>query len=163
MDLNRRRYLAMAGATIAGGLAGCSSITGGGPEYESDQREGMLLSVDAFPDGWVRKVNDNFDAMFTNEDESIAVLLAVEIFDEVSGAEDRMETSRAGVSEPTDYPIADEAFWATRNEQIACTIFRHSNAVGQACALRESGIEVVPDQARSQDYAGMMYEHWEDL
>ena len=56
MELNRRRYLAVAGAMVGGGLAGCSSIAGGGggPEYESDQKEEMLLSVDAFPGGWVR-------------------------------------------------------------------------------------------------------------
>jgi len=56
MELNRRRYLAVAGAMVGGGLAGCSGIPSGsgGPEYKSDQKEEMLLSVDAFPNGWVR-------------------------------------------------------------------------------------------------------------
>ena len=167
MELNRRRYLVVAGATVGSGLAGCSSIPGGGggPEYESDQKEEMLLSVDAFPDGWVRndEMNENFDAGFTNEDESVLVLIKVEIFDEISEAKDRMETARAGVSDPNDYPIADDAFWATQNDEFAATLFRHSNGVGQSAAVRESGREVVPDQQRSQEYAETMYEHWQDL
>lgn len=165
--MERRKYLATVGATVSGfALAGCSDGNGGdsdsGPEYAQGDKESMLLSVDAFPDGWTRndEINENFDAVFANEDQSIIVLIKVEIFDEVAGAEDRMETARAGVSEPNDYPIADNAFWATRNDQIACTLFRHSNAVGQACATRESGTEVVPDQSRSQDYAETMFEQW---
>ena len=187
MELNRRRYLTAIGATASAlTLAGCSSSGNGsgdgpndsnstdtptntptdtGPEYDQGSKEEMLLSVNSFPDGWVRNddINENFDAVFTNEDESIVVLTTVEIFEDVAGAEDRMETARAGVSEPNDYPIADNAFWATRNEEIACTLFRHSNAVGQACAVRESGSEVVPDQARSQDYATALFEHWQTL
>jgi len=178
MKLNRRQYLATI-ATSAGGtvLAGCSGLTGGGgggtptetatptapsPQYDQGSKEELLLSVGAFPDGWVRndELNENFDAVFTSEDESIVVLLTVEIFDDIDGAENRMETARAGVSEPNEYPIADEAFWATRNDEIACTLFRHSNGVGQACAVRESGTDVVPDQSRSQQYAQTMYDQW---
>ena len=74
-----------------------------------------------------------------------------------------METARAGVSDPNDYPIADEAFWATQNDEIATTLFRYSNGVGQSAAVGESGREVVPDQQRSQEYAETTYERWQDL
>lgn len=169
MELTRRRCLTVSGATVLAGLAGCSSITGdggsSGPDYESGQKEELLLTLDAFPDGWSRDddLNDNFDAVFLSEDESIIVLVSVEIFDDVAGAEDRIETARAGVSDPNDYPIADEAFWATQNDQFAATMFRDSNAVGQVGAMRESGAEVIPDQTRSQQYAETMYENWEDV
>jgi hypothetical protein len=179
MELNRRRYLTAIGTTASAlALAGCSggddsgngtndgtsteTQTNTGTEYEQGSKEAMLLSVEAFPDGWTRndEINQNFDAVFTNGDQSIVVLATVEIFADVAGAEDRIETAQAGVSEPNDYPIADEAFWATRNDQIACTMFRHSNAVGQVCATRESGSGVVPDQSRSQQYAEMLYQEW---
>lgn len=170
MECNRRRYLSTALTTTAGlSLAGCSDILGGdgdgGPQYESEQREAMLLTVDDFPSGWQRndELNDNFDAIFLNGDGSIVVMTMVEISEEVSAAKDRMENARAGVSDPNEYTIGDDSFWATRNNEIACTIFRHSNAVGQACALRESGAEVVPDQSRSQDYATTMYNQWQEL
>lgn len=169
MELNRRGYLAMAGATVASGLAGCSSITGdgggSGPEYETDQKEEMLLSVDAFPDGWVRNdgLNDNFDAVFANDDESIIVLISVEIGEDAGEAKDSYESSESGFSNTNEIDIGNEAFWSTRNEEIAYTIFRHSNAIGQAAALRESGTEVQPDQSRSQQYARELYEHWQEL
>jgi len=166
--MQRRTYLATVGSAAGSlALAGCSGDDSddsddGGPQYDQDSEEGMLLSLDAFPDGWVRDddLNEDFDAGFSSEDESVIVLVSVEVFDEVSEAEDRIETIRAGVSDPNDYPIADEAFWATRNQQLALTLFRDSNAVGQVTALRESGTEVVPDQSRSQQYAETMYDQW---
>lgn len=168
MNHSRRQVLATTAATIGSiGLTGCSGILGGlsGPNYETDQKEEMLLSIDSFPDGWVRndEINDNFDAGYTSEDESIVVLMSVEVSEEVSGAEDRFKTAKSGMSEPNDYELADEAFWATRNEEVASTLFRHSNAVGQSLGLRESGIDVVPDQSRSQDYARKMFSHWQDM
>lgn len=165
MEKTRRQVLATTATVSAVGLAGCSSGGSTGPQYETNMKDQMLLSTNAFPDGWERDedFNENFDVSFFSEDESIIVLISVEIFEDITSAEDRMETSRAGVSEANDYPIADEAFWATRNEELACTLFRHSNAVGQSCATRQSGMDVNPDQARSQDYATEMYEQWGEL
>jgi len=143
------------------GDTGNGDTADSGPQYSQNSKEDMLLSVSAFPEGWFRNdgLNEEFDAIFLSADESIIVLTTVEIFDDIEGAENRIETAQAGVSEPNDYPIADEAFWAVQNE-LACTMFRHSNAVGQACAVRESGADVVPDQQRSQQYAQEMFDQW---
>ncbi|WP_197428569.1 hypothetical protein [Halapricum sp. CBA1109] len=113
MDLRRRRYLTTFGATAGAlTLAGCSGDGDDGenddedegsgdddstteaaadtePQYDTGANTELLLSLDAFPDGWVRddSLNENFDAVFRNEDGSIVVLTTAEIFDTVAGAE----------------------------------------------------------------------------
>jgi len=168
MKLSRRYYITSMAAIGSIGLSGCSGILGddsSGPAYEEEQEEEMLLSVDSFPDGWVRNdaINENFDAVFANEDESIIVLTSVDVGENVSEAKEAMDASESGYSNTNEIDIGDEAFWATRNDQVAYTIFRHSNAVGQVAAARESGAEVVPDQSRSQQYAREMVSHWQDI
>lgn len=168
-ELDRRQCLTVTGAMLSAGLAGCSSITGGdgggGPDYETDQKEELLLSAEVFPDGWVRndEINENFDAVFANEDESIVVLTTVEIGEDSGEAKDAYDSAESGFSNTNEIDIGNKAFWATRNEEIAYTIFRHSNALGQSAALRESGAEIQPDQSRSQEYAREMYQSWQDL
>jgi hypothetical protein len=163
--MNRRTYLtatATVGSTV---LAGCSAALNrfSGPEYEDVSKEDMLLSASDFPEGWRRNdsLNDNFDAAFQDSDGTVFVLLSVSLFDEVSAAEDGFEDARSGFRDPQDIDIGDEAFWDTRNDEFAFTIFRHSNANGSSVSIRQSGLEVVPDQNRSQNYAGKMFQHWQ--
>lgn len=163
--MDRRTYLATAVASTA--LAGCSTIQNrlSGPKYTDVSKEDLLLSVSDFPDGWARndQLNEEFDAVFHNEDETIFVLLSVHIYDEISGAADEFESVRNGHRDPQDLGFADEAFWDTRNGEIAVTAFRDSNAIGSALAASQSGFEISPEQVRSQNYAEKMYQHWQDL
>ncbi len=134
------------------------------PQYAMSSRQNLFLSLSAFPDGWVRddSLNDSFDAVFANSDRSVIVLLAVEIFADVAGAEDRIQRAKAGVSEVNDYDIADDSFWTT-TDSLASTLFRDSNAVGQVAAVHEPNSELVPDSERSRQYARDMYEHWKTV
>lgn len=161
--MRRRAYLS---AVAIAAVAGCSQITGdsGGPDYEDVERSEFLLEESDFPDEWVRndQLNDNFDAVFTSEDESIAVLLSIGIHDTVDSAKEDYDSSFESFREPEEMSFADEAFWDTRND-LAFTIYRDSNLLGQAAALRESGVEVQPDQARAQQYSKDMYDHWQSL
>lgn len=176
--VNRRELLLGSGVAVTTALAGCfggnSNSGDTRPQYHEDDHEAMLLSIDDFPDGWARddEVNDNFDAVFRNEDETITVLPIVEIEADEAAAQDNFEDSKSGTRDysiedeavcPVDYNIGDEASWDTRNNEMAITLFRHSNAVGQVAATRQSRTEVQPDQARSQTYTMTMFEGWEDV
>jgi len=148
-------------------ITGCSQLTGGddGPAYGEDlSKEDLLLLGSDFPDGWYRddSINDNFDAVFLSEDDSIIVMLSVGIRDSVDQAKSDFEDTRDGFRDPQEIDIGDEAFWDTR-EQAAYATVRHSNALGQAVSGRESGTELLPDPARAQTYAGEMYDHWQSL
>lgn len=179
--MNRRRYIATIGTSASVlSLAGCSSNGGGddgggdgnsttdqqeqGPLYEESDKEDMLLSVDDFPDGWTGTSStgqDGGDRDFTNDAKLEYVTVSVNIYGDVAAAEDEFEQARAGFFETNDYPIGDEAFWATRNPG-AFTMFRHSNADGRVVA-GTAGVESGPNQANSQEYAEVMYEKWENL
>lgn len=167
IKINRRAYLATATATISGaGLAGCSSSTDSGePAYDSSQAEEMLLSVDAFPDGWKRKdeLNTDFDRVFISGNQSRAVLLKIDILEKVGKAKENFQASKSEYSDPQNIDIGKEAFWDTQNEEIAYTIFRDSNAIGQVAALQISGAGSKPDKQKSQKYAREMYRHWQAL
>lgn len=164
IEMKRRQYLTMS-ALAATGLSGCTSSFNDGPQYDEDSKDEMLLSVEAFPDGWHRDddINDNFDAVFANEDDSIVVMLSIQLSEDIETAKENFESSKSSYRDPQEIDIGDEAFWDTRNEEMASTIFRHSNALGQTVAARQSGMEINPDQQRSQNYAGEMYDHWQDL
>lgn len=180
--MNRRHLLFGSGVTLSAVLAGCIGGDGntgdseedngenenGGdgstePLYNEGDHKDLLLTLDDFPEGWTRddELNENFDAVFLNDDRTILVMPLVEIEPDIEAAKENYQQSIAGTRDPQDYPLGDEAFWDTRNDEIAVTLFRHSNAVGQVAALRESGMEVVPDQSRSQQYAEAMFKHWE--
>ncbi|UHQ98665.1 hypothetical protein HYG81_22090 (plasmid) [Natrinema zhouii] len=176
--MNRRELLLGSGVTVATALAGCSgSNTSSGdtePQYHEDDHEAMLLSIDDFPDGWTRddEVSDDFDAAFLNEDETITVLPLVEIEADETAAQDTFEDSKSSTRDysiedeavcPVDYNIGDEASWDTRNDEMAITLFRHSNAVGQVAATRQYRTEVQPDQAHSQTYTTTMFEGWKNV
>lgn len=131
-------------------------------QYTASDKPQMLLTVRDFPSDWHKMPDDynpNFDVEFANEDESILVLVDIDIAESVESAKEIYDRSRAGTRDPQEYDIGDEAFWAEQQD-LARTIFRHSNAVGEAVALRESGTRVVPDPQRSQDYARKMFQKW---
>lgn len=162
--MDRRTYLTTMAVTVGSvGFAGCSGMLEE-PQYEEGSKEDLLLEVDAFPNDWHRddEINENFDACFTNEDESIIVLLSVEIEEGIEEAEKSFESSKSGFRDPQEIDIGEEAFWDTQNDEVAFTIFRHSNALGQAVAARQSGMDINPDQSRSQKYAREMYDNWQE-
>lgn len=163
--MRRRTYLTTA---VLAALGGCtSSVTGGGgPEYDSDDKETLLLTVDELPfDGWERddSINDDFDQGFISEDEDEIVLASAAVHDEVSGAEDKFSEVQDGYAETNDYDIGDEAFWATRNEQVAYVYFRHSNAIGSVAGVKQSGGQAQPAQTNAQQAAQAMFDGWSEV
>lgn len=158
--MHRRQYLALT-TTVA--AAGCTSSFLSSEEYEKSDKEAMILGVDEFPDDWQRNddLNDNYDAVFHNGDETLAVLISVEIYESVGGAEDRFDSMKER-SDAHEFSIADEAFWSERTE-VADVGLRDSNAVGQCSAMRQSGLQWIPDRTRAQDYAEVLYEHWQTI
>ena len=124
-----------------------------------------MLSVSDFPDGWQRtdEVNDNFDAVFQNEDETIVVFVLIAIHDTVEAAKEDYETSLNSFRDPQEMDFADEAFWDTQNDEAAYCIFQDSNVEGQTASMRLSGGEPIPDQSRAQKYARTMHENWQEL
>lgn len=163
-DVTRRKALTGIGGLATVSIAGCTgSVMGDSEEYSEDDHEDLLLSEEDFPDDWHRddEFNENFDAVFLDEDETTVVLVLVEIEDDVEEAEESFEQSESGAEDPSDYDIGDEAYWATQNDEIAVTQFRHSNAVGQVAATTLSGLEMNPDQNRSQQHAQEMFDGWE--
>jgi len=131
--------------------------------YSEGDREEMIPSVEIFPDGWKEgDAGEDWEGAFSNESETILVLMGIRINETVEEAKQGFEREKQGFSEPNDYPIGDEGFWAERPDN-ARTYFRHSNAIGLVVGARESGLELVPDPGRSQNYAEEMYEHWGTL
>lgn len=166
-NVNRRTYL-MATGTVFGAvsLSGCSSIPGmGGPKYEDVSAEETIPPVSVFPSGWSRndEYNENFEAAFLNEDETIFVFFEALMHDTVDAAKESYQSTIEGFREPQEMSIGDEAFWDTQNDETASTFFRDSNFLGGTTSARQSGMELVPDQSRSQKYAREMYEHLQDL
>lgn len=166
--MRRRAYLATVTALGTMASAGCSSDSDDpedSPRYEDVTADEMVLSVDAFPDGWRRDddFNDAFDASYRNADGTAVVLLSVIIEPTVDAAEQRLENSREDFPDPEDASVGDEGFEAVRNERAAFTMFRHSNALGESAAIREEAGVVEPDLTRSRNYAMEMYEHWQRL
>lgn len=131
--------------------------------YDESDKEDMLLGVEAFPDGWKEvDLEENWDAAFSNESETIAVLLSIEVLPTVEDAKGSYDSAEESF-QTNDYTLGDEAFWTDRPDNSR-TIFRHSNAIGQAVGTRElSNGEVVPDSLRAQDAASKMFERWQSI
>lgn len=165
--MQRREYIVLGGAAVAASIAGCSELESlvGGPEYEQSEKD--LLLIDEPQSDWNDDLNadhdynDSFDRCFVNDDETMFVFMSVEIYEEVSGAEDQMEKARATSSNPSDYPLADDAFVSDDGES-ASLIFRHSNALGQTMAARSSGFELQPDRTRATQYGEHLFQHWQE-
>lgn len=133
--------------------------------YSQDEKESLLFeeAQEDWPDDLERndEINENFDRGFVNQDETVVVLMHVDIYEDIETAKNEIEKSRASASNDEDYPIADDGFIAD-DGKAAQVIYRHLNAKGQTLALRQSGGEIVPDRNRASEYADLLFEHWEE-
>ena len=167
--MQRRTLLGAVGTALTATLAGCSDmnpLAEDEPEtYSQDEEDALLFDEarDEWPDEMERddSINENFDRGFVNQDETVIVLMHVDIYEDIETAENELEKSRARASNDEDYPIADDGFIADDGES-AQVIFRHRNANGQTLAIRESGGGVSPDRNRASEYADLLFEYWED-
>jgi len=167
--LSTRQFLATLGGLSllgAGGFVATGGLDGlSGPQYPTDVFSSRLTpELEVFPEGWQRRdeFNDNFDAVFLNEDRTILVMFDFELYETVSAAERGYQNAKSGFANARDYDLGDAAFWAVQNERSARTYVRDSNLLGLCYAARESNLEMIPDQSRSQLYAGEMVNHWQD-
>lgn len=164
--MHRREYLGV-GVLVSVLLAGCQRAvlrdSEPEPRYEEPDEEAMVLTLEAFPDGWNRRSpeSDDWDAKFTPEDENREVLVSVDVFETIDDAEAAFEAVQHRYR-PREYDLADEAFWGELAD-YAVTVLRHSNAVGTTAAGRRSGLRLVPDRIRAIDYAEALYERWQRL
>lgn len=161
--MHRRTYLALGGAA----LAGCSdAIPGtGGEEYDHDDEPSLLFDgpQDEWPDDLERddSLNEDFDQGYISQDETVGLLVNVEIEVDTETAENEMQMARVKAGNHDNYPLADEAFIADDN-LAAWVIFRHRNAHGQTLVLRRSGGESAPDRDRASEYAESLFDHWRE-
>jgi hypothetical protein len=134
------------------------------PIYDPAEKDALIPPAETFPDDWRRndEQNEEFEAVFINENGTIAVLIEIGVAESVEEAREAFEDSKALYRDPQDLDIGDEAFWDTRDSQ-ARTYFRHSNAIGVVRAVRQTGIEIEPDVSRSQNYAFDMFNHWKSV
>lgn len=165
--MQRRQYITTIAATGATVLAGCSAIPGmgdSGPEYEDMIVEDLMLPESTFPSDWTRDdtINENFDGVFVNGDETMIVLIKMKIHESVGDAEDDYQESINGVRDPQEMDFADEAFWDTR-DGLAITLFRDSNVEAQAASASVSGGELEPEQRRSQKYARELHDYMQSV
>lgn len=150
--------------TVAG-AAGClGGATGDDTRYGGYERADLIPGVDVFPDGWEERpdLNENF-VVYGSGDGTAFVGLDAEVMPDADAAAATFSETKSGMRRPEDHELADEAFWDEIDGEYALTVFRHSNALGQAFALRGAGEDVEPDRERSHRYAGEMYEHWQGL
>lgn len=129
--------------------------------YDPSDKDRMIPPLDVFPDGWVEQDSEEWDGAFSNEEETIAVLMAVRVAETVEDAKARYQDALAR-SDSNEYSLADEAFWTERADNARAT-FRHSNALGQCVGARQSGVNLVPDIGRAQHYAEEMFDHWQTI
>ena len=104
----------------AAGLSGCTSSIpgiGGGPKYDSDAVSEMIPPASAFDIDLTRddSVNENFEAAFASPDDSIFVLIGIDVSEGVSEAKTQFQTSREGFRDPQEMSVGNEAFWDTQN------------------------------------------------
>ena len=163
--VDRRTVLAGIGGVAVLGTAGClGSVTGSGPRYSGYERKDLIPGAETFPDGWEERpdLNENF-VVFGGPGDRVFVGLDADVLPDVDAAVAAFTETKSRMRRPEPHPLADQAFWDEVEGEYALTVFRHSNALGQAFALRESDSGVVPDRTRSQDYAERMYHHWQGL
>ena len=161
--MNRRRYLALLGAGGLGTVAGCLGLGDDGPDglYDADDRESLLpdeVGPD-WPDEEFERDEDlypRFERAWASEDGAVGMDVKI---GSVEHAKEVFENDKARVADPTEYPLADEAF-VSDNSQIAQCIFRHSNAHAGVIAQRRSAGVFEPDRQRATRYAELMFESW---
>jgi len=137
------------------------------PLYEIGAQGDLLLSVDAFPEGWEQIEMANSDdttaeATFSNADGTLSVYMSASILDSVAGTKEAFERYKSRFREPQELETGDESFWDTREDQ-ALTVFRHSNALGEVRAARITREGQEPNISRSQNYALDLYNHWQSV
>ena len=163
---SRRKILAGLGTVAVAATAGClGSLSGAaGPRYRDYERAELIPGADAFPEGWAERpeLNENY-VVFGGPEDRAFVGLDAEVFPDVDAATAAFSETRSGMRRPEDHALADEAFWDEVDGEYALTVFRHSNALGQTFALKETKQEVLPDRTRSHRYAEAMYRHWQGL
>lgn len=150
---------------LAASASGClGSITGGADRYAGYTRVDLIPGIDVFPDDWREYpgMNDDYD-VYGNADETIFVGFDARVFDGDEDVDEEWETLQQKYRDPQEYDLAGEAFWAEYQDEVAVVFFRHSNAFGSTFAVRQSGLEAVPDRGRALDYAEVQFEHWRDL
>lgn len=163
--MNRRRLLAGIGFLAITSATGClGSGTGADPRYRGYERADLIPGVEVFPDGWEERpeLNENF-VVFAGPEDRFFVGLDADVLPDVDAASAAFSETRSGMRRPEDHALAEEAFWDEIDGEYALTVFRHSNALGQAFALKHSEEGVEPDRERSHRYAEKMYGHWQGL
>lgn len=162
---DRRTVLAGIGSVAIVATAGClDSSAAAEPRYGGHEREELIPGADAFPEGWTARpeLNESYE-VFGGPDDRAFVGLDAEVLPEPDAASAAFSETRSRMRRPEDHALADEAFWDEVDGEYALTVFRHSNAIGQTFALRDTGEAVVPDRERSHEYAETMYQHWRQL
>lgn len=166
--MQRREYITLGGGVLTTILAGCSESAPleSTPEpYDEDEKDDLLFdeAQSDWEDDFHRddSINDNFDRVFTNDDETVVVLMSATIDENVEASKNGMEKSRATASNDEDYPLADDAFIADDGE-LATLIFRHRNARGGVAVTRQSGVEAVADRNRASTYAESLFDLWQE-
>ena len=164
--MKRREYVVAMGCGTATAVAGCTDVIGGDDEeYEVGNEESLVPDMvgSDWDDQDLETANDfnpDFLRGFATPEEDIIVLMDAGIEETVDDAENEFESAEATARGPSEYPLADEAFISDDGEVARC-VFRESNALGEAVAARESGLEVQPDRPRATNYAEIMYsEEW---
>lgn len=165
--MNRRVVLAGVGSVTLAGTAGCLGGLASGADdrrYEGYDRADLIPGRDAFPDGWEERpdLNEHF-VVYGGPDGRVFVGLDAAVMPDADAARAAYDETRSRMPRPEDHDLADEAFWDELEGEYALTVFRHSNAIGQAFGLRQSKDGVVPDRDRSHRYADVMFGHWQDL
>lgn len=176
--MDRRDAIVALGTAAATGLAGCLDALGsedggdgaesgdesGAPRFEAADREALLLPLSTFPSDWRRAddVNQEFDAVYLNDERTVVVLVSLQFDDNAADATERMVRLRNRARDPRDIGIGDDAFWATAADR-ADTYVRLNNLVAAVAASRRSGGRNVPATSWSQQVAGDLVAHWRDV
>lgn len=167
-SMDRRKFVAI---TTLGGvlsLAGCPGLSSDSESAEYEQSDKESLLPDRVGPDWPdqnlqvnNELNEDFERVFTTPDGNLTVMMGVTIHGSVSAAEDAFERAQATASDADEYSLADEGLVYEDGDFSRCT-FRHSNAIGEALAMRYSVMELVPDQERATTYAEILFQHWQE-
>jgi hypothetical protein len=181
--INRRNVIQLASSGCVAALAGCSGILGSdGPDnFEEDDVEEAMVTLDYFPDGW-EVANEDLggdDDEFGNDDEPL--------FDSGTGklfsSEDGQEAVGAilGVNEDTDaakeavddytsqYLVDSESVdlgdGGKRGtlEEFGLVMFSYSNVGVLAIAVEQSGTQLEPMHGRAYEVGEDLLENLKSL
>ena len=156
--MNRRAVIGSSALALSAGCIG--SVMEDEKEYEPSEESSMYPGIDAFPSDWKRDddYNEHFDRVFLAEDESVVVMMDVEVADSIEASEERFAYAKDR-ADYHEFSLADEAYWVEEADHSAA-VFRHSNAFGQTFASNLSGTEWRPDTPRATHYALVLFGAW---